>query len=59
MNLNVPTLIGFGISNQKTFETACQYANGAIIGSAFVKALKNGGEIKNTVQEFVSGVLGQ
>ena len=58
MNLNVPTLIGFGISNQKTFETACQYANGAIIGSAFVKALKNGKEPKSTVREFVASVLG-
>ncbi|HET6225730.1 MAG TPA: tryptophan synthase subunit alpha, partial [Bacteroidia bacterium] len=38
MKLRNPTLIGFGISDGKTFEKACAYSNGAIIGSAFVKA---------------------
>ena len=37
--LKNPRLIGFGISNAETFRNACQYAQGAIIGSAFVKAL--------------------
>ena len=37
MNLNAPGIIGFGISNRETFETAIDYAKGAIIGSAFVK----------------------
>ena len=36
MNLATPRIIGFGISNAETFATACQYANGAIVGSAFV-----------------------
>lgn len=57
MDLNTPTLIGFGISNQKTFDTACQYANGAIIGSAFIKALKDGKEIKDTVRGFVEEII--
>ncbi|MCD0488849.1 tryptophan synthase subunit alpha [Pedobacter sp. MC2016-14] len=39
MELNNPTMIGFGISNKATFDKACKYANGAIIGTAFVKAL--------------------
>ena len=39
MQLNNPTIIGFGISNNETFTKACQYANGAIVGSAFVKLL--------------------
>jgi tryptophan synthase alpha chain len=39
MKLKVPGLIGFGISNRPTFLTACKYARGAIIGSAFIKAL--------------------
>ena len=34
-----PTLIGFGIHDKKSFDQACKYANGAIIGSAFIKAL--------------------
>ena len=37
--LKNPRLIGFGISNAKTFQNACRYSHGAIIGSAFVKAL--------------------
>lgn len=39
MNLQRKLLIGFGISNHETFAKACQYANGAIIGSAFIKQL--------------------
>lgn len=37
MNLKNPTVIGFGISNHQTFQKACEYAAGAIVGSAFVK----------------------
>ncbi len=40
LNLNNPRLIGFGISDRSTFNKACQYASGAIIGSAFVSALQ-------------------
>jgi len=43
MHLQSPTLIGFGIHNKETFETACQYANGAIIGSAFIRHLAKDG----------------
>jgi len=39
MELKNPAIIGFGISNHAAFEKACQYANGAIVGSAFVKLL--------------------
>jgi tryptophan synthase alpha chain len=39
MNLKNPTMIGFGISDNKSFAKACEYANGAIVGSAFVKLL--------------------
>ena len=39
MDLNNPTLVGFGISSAQDFNIACQYANGAIIGSALIKAM--------------------
>jgi len=39
MELNNPAIIGFGISNNSTFTKACEYASGAIVGSAFVKLL--------------------
>lgn len=40
MNLKNPTMIGFGISSRETFDKACLYANGGIIGTAFVKSLQ-------------------
>ena len=39
MQLKNPAIIGFGISDNKTFAKACEYASGAIVGSAFVKLL--------------------
>ncbi len=39
MNLNNPTIIGFGITDQKSFDKACEYASGAIVGTRFVKLL--------------------
>ncbi|MEX0274076.1 MAG: tryptophan synthase subunit alpha [Flavobacteriaceae bacterium] len=49
MNLKNPLIVGFGISNQNTFDLATQKAQGAIIGSAFIKHLaQNGTENINT-----------
>lgn len=39
MNLNNPQIVGFGISDNKTFVQATQHAKGAIVGSAFIKDL--------------------
>ncbi len=41
--ISSPKLIGFGISDNETFTTACTYAEGAIIGSAFIKMLSKEG----------------
>ncbi|MGN0282998.1 MAG: tryptophan synthase subunit alpha [Prevotella sp.] len=43
MNLRNPRMIGFGISNKQTLESAQQNAAGAIIGSKFVTLLKESG----------------
>ena len=43
MKLQSKLIVGFGISDKKTFTTACKYMNGAIIGSAFVKELDANG----------------
>ena len=40
MNLHNPRMIGFGISNKQTLESAQQNAAGAIIGSKFVQLLQ-------------------
>lgn len=39
MKLNNPVVIGFGISDHHTFVRATDYADGAIVGSAFVRLL--------------------
>ena len=43
MNLNTPTVVGFGISNAETYEAARLHSRGAIIGSAFIKFLEEKG----------------
>lgn len=43
MQLRNPRMIGFGISNRQTFESARQNAAGAIIGSKFVTLLSESG----------------
>lgn len=57
MALHSPKLIGFGISDYHTFQKANQYAQGAIIGSAFVNILKNSQHLNTTISTFISSVL--
>ena len=54
MNLNTPTIIGFGISNQQTFNSASEYSSGAIIGSAFINFLETKGVVK--INEFIKSI---
>ncbi|MEQ9439003.1 MAG: tryptophan synthase subunit alpha [Cyclobacteriaceae bacterium] len=56
MQLHHPQLIGFGISNQETFAQACQYAQGAIIGSAFIKTLSESKELEKDITSFIDSV---
>ena len=50
MNLKNPRLIGFGISNKSTREMVCKYSSGAIIGSAFIKALEETQDVEKGVK---------
>lgn len=52
-----PVLVGFGIKDKATFESASKYSNGAIIGTAFIKALENTKDIEGSVKQFLSGIL--
>ena len=54
MKLKTPKVIGFGISNSETFNTAIRYSDGAIIGSAFIKFLEKKGV--NKISSFVSSI---
>lgn len=55
--LKNPRLIGFGISNAETFGNACQYAQGAIIGSAFVNALGADLPLKMKISHFIKSIV--
>lgn len=50
MNLKNPRLIGFGISNKSTREMVNRYSSGAIIGSAFIKALEETKDVEKGVK---------
>lgn len=45
MQLKNPVLVGFGIKDKETFQSANKFANGAIIGSAYIQALQKGGDL--------------
>lgn len=58
MNLPLPRLIGFGISDAVNFNRAASFANGAIIGSAFIRALgENPGDPEKVSLDFVRSIL--
>lgn len=56
-NLKNPVLVGFGIKDKGSFESACVAANGAIIGTAYIKALQNQGDINQSTEAFLKSVL--
>jgi len=58
MKLKNPVLIGFGIRDKVSFSKACSYANGAIIGTAFIKVLENSteGEIPSRTKTFINSL---
>lgn len=56
MHLTNPVLVGFGIKDKQTFDAACTYTNGAIIGSAYITALKNTVDINSTTKDFINTV---
>ena len=58
MRLKNPGLIGFGISDRATFENACNYAQGAIVGSAFIDALKQDSDFTGSIKKFVNKIRG-
>lgn len=59
MNLQTPKLIGFGISDKQSFETANCYAHGAIIGSAFIKMLAQSTDLEQDIESFVKQIRGE
>lgn len=57
MNLKNPRLIGFGISDSETFTKASLYGNGAIIGSAFIKVVKDSKNLPADIKSYIQSVI--
>lgn len=55
--LKNPILVGFGVKDKASFEAASAYSNGAIIGSAFIKALEAQEDVTVATKDFLDQVL--
>ena len=53
--IELPVLMGFGIHDLITFKAACNYFNGGIIGSAFIRSQQE----RKPIVEFVSQIKGE
>lgn len=52
LNLKNPQLVGFGIKDKEAFSQATKHQKGAIIGSAFIKFLKE--NTANAIKDFIA-----
>lgn len=57
MKLKNPVLVGFGVKDRQNFESACKYANGAIIATAYIKAIENANNIQQSTKEFLQSII--
>ena len=57
MNLKNKIMIGFGIKDHQTFSQACEYASGAIIGTAYINAIEHANNIESATKEFLNSIL--
>jgi tryptophan synthase alpha chain len=56
MNLKNPLLTGFGISDRESFQHACQYAHGAIVGSTFIRSLSHTYTLEEIIKHFTKSL---
>ncbi len=57
LQLRNSILVGFGIRDRQSFDEASEHANGAIIGSAFIKALENMENEVVSVKQFLKSII--
>jgi tryptophan synthase alpha chain len=53
LDLKSPLVVGFGIEMREQFLEVTKYASGAIVGSAFIKAIENADDVRTAAREFV------
>jgi len=59
MQLQNRIMVGFGISDRASFESATRYADGGIIGTAYIRAIKEATDIDAATKEFIHGIVGE
>ena len=57
LNLKNPLLVGFGVKDKSSFDAVCEQANGAIIGSAYIRALQGGDQVVEQTRTFLDSIL--
>ncbi len=55
-NLTSPVLAGFGVKDKRSFDTACRHTRGAIIGTAFIRALSASAHVQPGVASFIQQI---
>ncbi|MEZ5035092.1 MAG: tryptophan synthase subunit alpha [Chitinophagaceae bacterium] len=58
LSLHNPVLVGFGIGNKEMFMEVNKLAAGAIIGSAYIKAIRDAQNVNTATKSFLSSILG-
>ena len=57
LKLKNTVLVGFGIKDRNTFQSACRDLNGAIIGTAYIRALEHADNVEAATKKFLSTIL--
>lgn len=57
LNVSNPVLVGFGIKDRATFQAACRHAAGAIIGTAYIKALEGAEDVATATEKFLKEII--
>jgi tryptophan synthase alpha chain len=57
LGLGNPVLVGFGIRDKASFGAACRWVNGAIIGTAYIRAIEGAADIGKATKEFLGSIL--
>ncbi len=56
MNLSIKKLLGFGIRDKASYKNAIHYFDGAIIGSAFIKAVSTRDGLVDDIRSFIKAI---
>lgn len=56
MHLHNPCMVGFGIRDADSFRNSVQYAQGGILGSAFLEAIRDTQDLESTIVSWVQQI---